>query len=154
MKKLKHIVLAGVGVIVLILVILYALFAPRSIVHAPVANAPTASQTEQIFTVDTPQPATTSAPLNTTFIGPRENIPKDAPSQYGFWSFAVPVTGQLSRSGQPLISEFQWLKQNGWNGDVDLRMDGEYNDPTADDSKLPGFNALGFHYLHLNILDG
>ncbi len=50
------------------------------------------------------------------FVGPRENIPADSPEAYGFWSFAMPVTGVLSRSGQPLVSEFEWLKEKGWKG--------------------------------------
>jgi len=163
MKNMKNIVLAGVGVIVLILVILYVILAPRSAVQAPVKTTTTADTTEELAASQasnlsvsikvTPTPAESIAPT-IQFVGPRDNLPSDAPTAYGFWSFAIPVAGQISRSGQPLLSEFKWLKDNGWKGDVDLRADGEYNDPYADDSKLPGFNELGFNYLHLNILDG
>lgn len=167
MKKhhpLRNLILAVVGVAVFILAIVYVVFMPRGVVHAPAANiSPDAAlldDTNQQGDASTTQyPLPTVAPVSSgaptiSFVGPRENIPKDAPAAYGFWSFAVPVNGVISRSGQPLLSEFQWLKDNGWKGDVDLRMDGEYNDPAADDSKLAGFNALGFNYLHLNILDG
>ncbi|MEO6077615.1 MAG: sulfur transferase domain-containing protein [Candidatus Andersenbacteria bacterium] len=165
MKQLKNLVLAGVGVVLLVLVIVYAIIAPRAVVHAPGATSgQSASNTEQIlpvasdannsYTVQiTPSPAPVISP-EIAFVGPRENIPKDAPVAYGFWSFAVPINGVISRSGQPLLSEFKWLKDNGWKGDIDLRHDGEYNDPSADDSKLPGFNELGFNYLHVDILDG
>ena len=153
--------MAGVGLVVLIVVIVYAMLAPRGIVRAPVADNATVSQTEQIISQPATQASSTraaTAPItsvapSTKFVGPRDNVPSDAPAAYGFWSFAVPIIGQISRSGQPLMSEFTWMKQNGWKGDVDLRMDGEYNE-VADDSKLPGFNDLGFNYLHLNIIDG
>lgn len=87
------------------------------------------------------------------FVGPRENISSDAPVAYGFWSFAMPVSGVLSRSGQPLVEEFRWLAKGGWRGDVNLRVDGERGE-IGDDAKLPGFNELGFNYLHLPIIDG
>jgi protein tyrosine phosphatase (PTP) superfamily phosphohydrolase (DUF442 family) len=87
------------------------------------------------------------------YVGPRENIPEDAPVAYGFWSFAIPVAGVLSRSGQPLIGEFEWLKENGWKGVVNLRVDGE-RDEVGDDAKIPGFNELGLNYLHIPLPDG
>ena len=34
-----------------------------------------------------------------------------------------------------------------------MRVDGE-RDEVGDDAKLPGFNGLGFNYLHLPIADG
>lgn len=105
-------------------------------------------------------PAGTSAqeiiepePVSISFVGPRENIPDDAPMAYGFWSFAVPVTGVLSRSGQPLIGEFEWLAQQGWRGVVNLRVDGE-RDEIGDDKKLPGFSQLDLNYLALPMVDG
>ncbi len=88
-----------------------------------------------------------------TYVGPRENIPPNTPTAYGFWSFAVVVPGVISRSGQPLISEFQWLSAQGWKSVVDLRVDGERGE-VGDDTKLPGFNQLGFNYLPLPIVDG
>lgn len=87
------------------------------------------------------------------FAGPRANVPSDAPGAYGFWSFAELDGGKISRSGQPLISEFKWLKDKGWKSVIDLRIDGEYGE-TGDDRKLAGFDELGFHYLYLPISDG
>jgi protein-tyrosine phosphatase len=86
-------------------------------------------------------------------IGPRVNLPAGAPKAYGFWSFAVIDGGKISRSGQPLMSEFGWLKKNGWKSVVDLRTDGEYKE-IGDDRKPSGFKALGFNYLALPIRDG
>lgn len=87
------------------------------------------------------------------FVGPRGNAPSGTPKEYGFWSFAILDSGKISRSGQPLRSEFKWLKNNGWKAVVDLRFDGEYNE-ISDDSKIPGFNELNFKYLYLPIRDG
>lgn len=86
-------------------------------------------------------------------IGPRDNISTSTPKAYGFWSFAIVDKDKISRSGQPLISEFQWLKNNGWKSIVDLRVDGEYKE-IGDDKKLKGFKTLGFNYLSLPIRDG
>lgn len=86
-------------------------------------------------------------------IGPRQNIGTSTPKAYGFWSFSIPKPGIFSRSGQPTISEFKWLKSNGWKSVVNLRFDGEYKE-VADDAKLPGFKKLGFNYLRLPIKDG
>jgi len=99
------------------------------------------------------EPGETIAAPVIAYVGPRENIPVDAPSAYGFWSFAIPVTGVLSRSGQPLMSEFEWLRSQGWRGVVNLRVDGE-RDEVGDDAKLPGFNELGLNYLHIPLVDG
>lgn len=87
------------------------------------------------------------------FVGPRENLPKDAPTAYGFWSFSYPIRGVLSRSGQPTIEEFRWLKKNGWKGIVNMREDIDRGEQ-GDDSKIPGFKELGFNYLHLPTADG
>ncbi len=86
-------------------------------------------------------------------VGPRQNIPVGTPSDYGFWSFSVPVTGILSRSGQPTIKDFQWLKAHGWKSDIDLRIDGDHNE-VSDDAKIPGFSSLGLNYLKIQMLDG
>lgn len=102
---------------------------------------------------NTTKPIVTSRPAPIVLIGPRQNIPAGTPTAYGFWSFAMPVKGVLSRSGQPLLSEFKWLKQYGWKSVVDLRVDGERHE-VGNDQKLPGFTALGFHYLSLPIPDG
>jgi len=87
------------------------------------------------------------------FVGPRTNIPKGTPTAQGFWSFAIPVPGVLSRSGQPLLSEFRWLKANKWKSVINLRVDGE-RDEIADDSEIEGFKDIGLIYLHLPIVDG
>jgi len=86
-------------------------------------------------------------------IGPRMNLPQDAPQAYGFWSFSILDSGNISRSGQPTLTEFQWLRCNGWQSIVNLRVSDEYNE-TGDDAEIPGFNELGFRYLHLPIPDG
>jgi uncharacterized protein (TIGR01244 family) len=87
------------------------------------------------------------------FVGPRQNIPADAPSAAGFWSFAEPVPGILSRSGQPLPDEFRWLRDRGWKSVVNFRTDGEHGE-AADDATLEGFDELGLNYLRLPIPDG
>jgi protein tyrosine/serine phosphatase len=87
------------------------------------------------------------------FVGPRGNTATSTPKAYGFWSFAVLDGGKISRSGQPLLSEFQWLKKNGTKSVVDLRVDGEYKE-IGDDRKIPGFNNLKFNFLSLPIKDG
>jgi protein tyrosine/serine phosphatase len=86
-------------------------------------------------------------------VGPRGNIATSTPKAYGFWSFAVLDGGKISRSGQPLLSEFHWLKNNGWKSVVDLRVDGEYKE-VSDDRKIIGFNSLKFNFLSLPIKDG
>jgi protein tyrosine phosphatase (PTP) superfamily phosphohydrolase (DUF442 family) len=81
------------------------------------------------------------------FVGPRQNIPKDTPAEAGFWSFAVIKNSILSRSGQPTLKEFEWLKKKGWKSIVNLRKE-------SDDLAIDGFSSLGFNYLHLPIQDG
>lgn len=87
------------------------------------------------------------------FVGPREGLPENAPKDYGLWSFAMPIQGVLSRSGQPLFSGFKWMKENGWKSVVDLRIDGERGE-VGDDRKIVGFNALGLNFLSLPLVDG
>jgi protein tyrosine/serine phosphatase len=98
-------------------------------------------------------PAAQATTNSIKLIGPRVNIPTSTPKAYGFWSFSIVDNNKISRSGQPLLSEFQWLKDNGWKGIVDLRTDGEYQE-IGDDQKLKGFKDLGFNYLALPIRDG
>ena len=78
-----------------------------------------------------------------TYIGPRGGTVTSTPKAYGFWSFSVIDGGKISRSGQPLLSEFKWLKNNSWQSVVDLRVDGEYKE-VSNDQKVKGFKALGF----------
>jgi protein tyrosine/serine phosphatase len=94
--------------------------------------------------------AATSQPV---LIGPRGGLATTTPAAYGFWSFSILDGGKISRSGQPLLSEFKWLKKNGWKSVVDLRVDGEYKE-IGDDRKIPGFNNLQFNFLSLPIKDG
>lgn len=101
---------------------------------------------------ESPLPIAVPSPV-ISFVGPRGNIPNDSPTAAGFWSFAIPAPGALSRSGQPLASEFTWLKEHGWKSIVNLRMDNEYEE-LSDDSALPGFKDLNFNYLRLPIPDG
>ena len=102
-----------------------------------------------VFIAKSPVLAQTSQSL----VGPRQNIASSTPTAYGFWSFSIPKPGIFSRSGQPTIQEFTWLKKNGWKSVVDLRFDNEYKE-VADDSKISGFKKLGFNYLRLQIRDG
>ncbi|MFA6105751.1 MAG: dual specificity protein phosphatase family protein [Patescibacteria group bacterium] len=87
------------------------------------------------------------------FTGPRDNIPTSTPKAYGFWSFAILDNGKISRSGQPLLSEFKWLKKQGWKSIIDLRYNNEYKE-ISDDKKIKGFNSLKFNYLYLPMRDG
>lgn len=102
-----------------------------------------------LVSVSTAQATTNSI----NFIGPRVNTPTSTPKAYGFWSFSIVDSNKISRSGQPLLSEFQWLKDNGWKSIVDLRADREYQE-IGDDRKIKGFTKLGFDYLSLPIHDG
>jgi len=141
----------------LYLVFLAILAALAFIFYGHKASAPQNSQ--ERATTDAPSAVPTVSPTTTvtapviSFVGPRGNVAKDAPADYGFWSFAVPVPGALSRSGQPTLKDFQWLKANGWKSDIDLRIDGDHNE-VSDDAKIPGFTDLGFNYLKIQMIDG
>jgi len=115
-------------------------------------SQPAVSNTNNSTTQAPSQPETGNAP-RISYVGPRGNVPADAPKDYGFWSFAIPVPGVLSRSGQPTIADFKWLKENGWKSDIDLRVDGDHNE-VSDDAQIPSFNELGFNYLKIQMLDG
>lgn len=150
--RLKIAIFIGVVGAAFLIGVAFTLFNARDGAYIP---AQVASHTQDVV-VSSFEPtiaATPNDPVPVVFVGPRENISSDAPSDYGFWSFAMPVPGVLSRSGQPLMSEFQWLKANGWKGVVNLRADGERGE-VGDDMKLPGFKELGFIYLSLPITDG
>ena len=85
--------------------------------------------------------------LNTDLVGPRKNVPADAPADKGFSMFAIPVEGVISRSGQPICPDYLWLKKHGWKSVVNLRRE-------DDDTNIQGFNELGFNYFSLPIEDG
>lgn len=87
------------------------------------------------------------------FVGPRENIPENTPKALGFWSFAILDEGKISRSGQPTIEEYQWLKEKGWKSVINLREDID-REEIGDDEKIPGFSELNFNYLRLPMPDG
>lgn len=85
-------------------------------------------------------------------VGPRKNIPPKSPKTGGFAMFAMPVKKKISRSGQPTINQFRWLKKKGWKSVVNLRVDGELGQ-VGDDRKIVGFDNLKFNYLWLPIND-
>jgi protein tyrosine phosphatase (PTP) superfamily phosphohydrolase (DUF442 family) len=134
-----------------LLIVLFFLFYGRKTL-APQHNLESTLLPQQAANESVTPTATIQAPT-ISFVGPRGNVPQGAPADYGFWSFAVPVTGVLSRSGQPTLKDFQWLKTNGWKSDIDLRIDGDHNE-VSDDAKIPGFNDLGFNYLKIQMVDG
>jgi len=134
---------AGVAVIILI---------GRTSPHVGISSPSAGPEIGVLAPASRPFLVTSFAP-NFDFVGPGTNTPTDAPTAYGFWSFAVPVPGVLSRSGQPLMNEFAWLKANGWKSVIDVRTDGEYGE-VGDDAKLPGFTKLGLTYLYMPIKNG
>jgi protein tyrosine phosphatase (PTP) superfamily phosphohydrolase (DUF442 family) len=147
LKKYKYYILAVVFVVVLILI--FVLFSRKA--TAPPFLEASLPKTE--VTLEPAEIEEIKAP-EISFVGPRGNLPADAPSNYGLWSFAIPVPGVLSRSGQPTLSGFQWMKNNGWKSDIDLRVDGDYAPEISDDALIPGFKELGFNYLKIQMRDG
>jgi len=146
LKKYKYYIFAVIFAVVLFLIFLLSsrkATAPQNLETAP----PSAE-------VQTPAKNEETRTPEISFVGPRGNVPADAPTDYGFWSFAIPVSGVLSRSGQPTLKDFQWLKNNGWKSDIDLRIDGDHAPEVSDDALIPGFNKLGFNYLKIQMLDG
>ncbi len=118
----------------------------NSALHQPITEIPEKKNTEQIVEEK-------KKPAEIKFVGPRENVPEDTPKALGFWSFAILDEGRISRSGQPTIEEYQWLKEKGWKSVINLREDIDRGE-NGDDEKIPGFKELGFNYLHLPIPDG
>ena len=102
------------------------------------------------------QPSNTSDARNQpeiAFSGPWQKGSFEMPKHFDFPLFAISVQNIISRSGQPTLTGFQWLKDHGWKGVVDLRMAGE-GGSTSNDIKIPGFKELNFNYLPLSITDG
>lgn len=154
MSGRRFAVSAGVTVPLLMAVLLLEgastgrLAASRAVSNSPLATNPAnVEQTPLVRSV--PAGATPTI----TYVRPRSNIQAGAPFSYGFWSFAVPVPGVLSRSGQPLLPEFMWLKSRGWKSVVNLRVDGERGGEVGDDTRIPSFSTLGFSYLHVPIME-
>lgn len=153
MNKNKKI-LIGIVLVVIVFVIVYRFGVKKSI--APVEQPKQESNNQIINQTNnqvSDQTATQPIEPKIEFVGPRGNVPAGAPKDYGFWSFAIPVPGVLSRSGQPTIADFKWLKDNGWTSDIDLRIDGDHNE-VSDDMDIPGFKDLGFNYLKIQMVDG
>ena len=146
LKKYKYYIFTIVFIIILFLIFLLS---SRKATAPPVLEAKPPKAESQIPA----KTEETKAP-EISFVGPRGNVPADAPTDYGFWSFAVPVPGILSRSGQPTLKDFQWLKSNGWKSDIDLRVDGDHKPEVSDDALIPGFKELGLNYLKIQMLDG
>jgi protein tyrosine phosphatase (PTP) superfamily phosphohydrolase (DUF442 family) len=142
--------------LIVVIVVLFAGIAFFLFQHKSPTNNSNSSQSSISQQLQTTQPqAITQTPVapQISLVGPRGNVPGGAPKDYGFWSFAIPVPGLLSRSGQPTLADFKWLKDNGWKSDVDLRIDGDHGE-VSDDANIPGFNALGFNYLKIQMVDG
>ncbi len=129
LKKYKFYIFAVVFILVLILVFIFSsrkTLAPRDLeAKSPSEEIQPPVKTEEI-----------KAP-EISLIGPRGNVPSAAPADYGFWSFAIPVPEVLSRSGQPTLKDFQWLKDNGWKSDINLRIDGDHAPEVSDDALSP-----------------
>ena len=83
-------------------------------------------------------------------VGPRGNVPKGAPKEAGFSDFAILVPGIIGRSGQTTKNDLLWLKNQGWKGIVNMTLPGEHGGED-DDTLIPGFSTMGFHYLSLPV---
>ncbi len=86
------------------------------------------------------------------FHGPRFGA-NGVPNEYGFWSFAVVKDGKLSRSGQPNLTDFAYLKEAGYKTIISLRYPGEYDEET-EDKVIAGQHGDNFNYVELPIEDG
>ncbi len=93
------------------------------------------------------QTAEPAAQLETTASGPSKKALSGIPDDPGFSTLSISVPNTISRSGQPTIAGFKWLKENGWRGVVNLRN-------FHNDADIKGFKELGFHYLALPIVEG
>jgi hypothetical protein len=58
-------------------------------------------------------PSVLAATVPPALVGPHGNTATSTPKAYGLWSFATLDNGKISCSGQPLLSEFKWLKNSG-----------------------------------------
>jgi protein tyrosine phosphatase (PTP) superfamily phosphohydrolase (DUF442 family) len=152
--KLSRKIYFFIGAAVLIIAgIIFFKLQKNTATKIPSETQTPANQTENFPTQQTLK-TTTPEPTQISFVGPRGNVPDGAPQDYGFWSLAIPVPNVLSRSGQPTLKDFQWLKDNGWKSDIDLRIDGDHAPEVSDDALIPGFKDLGFNYLKIQMLDG
>jgi len=108
-------------------------------------------------------PPSPAAPANTkvckvenpvyNLVGPRGNVSKGAPRESGFSDFAIFVPGVIGRSGRTSKNDLLWLKSQGWKGIVNMTLPGEHGGKD-DDTLLPGFSAMGFHYINLPVSSG
>jgi len=86
------------------------------------------------------------------FVGPPPRVHPQVPPGSGFWSFAICVPNVISRSGQPSMADFRWLKDHGWKAVVNLRTPSEAN-WWGVDVNWWGLKELNFNYLSLPIKD-
>lgn len=91
--------------------------------------------------------------VDSLFVYPAQKVPQDYSDSVGFYSYSVVVPGVLIRSGQPLIEEYRWLKEQGLKSVIDLRVDNEYGQ-VALDTQIPGFDKLGFKFFNIPVEDG
>lgn len=91
--------------------------------------------------------------VDSQFTRSAKKVPKEYSIGIGFYSFAKADPNVLWRSGQPLIDEFKWLKQEGCTSIIDLRKDGEYGEVTID-SLISGFKETGLKFYNIPIPDG
>jgi protein tyrosine phosphatase (PTP) superfamily phosphohydrolase (DUF442 family) len=91
--------------------------------------------------------------VDSLFTRSAKKVPREYSIGVGFYSFAKADPNVLWRSGQPLIDEFKWLKQEGCTSIIDLRKDGEYGEVTID-SLISGFKETGLNFYSIPIPDG
>lgn len=151
MHKQKKFWLFFLAIVIVLSFIFWTVFKKASIQKNVVSDPKENSSTETTNNPWSEKSKTVSQDFSP--IGPRGNVPEDAPKDYGFWSFAISTPQVLSRSGQPTLKDFQWLKDHGWKSDINLRVDGDHNE-ISDDLDIPGFRALGLNYLKIQMLDG
>jgi protein tyrosine phosphatase (PTP) superfamily phosphohydrolase (DUF442 family) len=91
--------------------------------------------------------------VDSLFTRSARKVPQDYSIGVGFYSFAKVDDKVLWRSGQPLINEFKWLKDEGCKSIIDLRINKEYNEVTID-SLVTGFKETGLLFFSIPIDDG
>src|SRR4029078_4011429 len=98
-KKLVHNIKIALGIIgiFILLAVLYGFYqaalhtkntSPSQVVSATPSQSTLPTRGSA---ATTPTSTTTPITEKVTFVGPRDNLPKDAPVAYGFWSFAQAV---------------------------------------------------------------
>jgi atypical dual specificity phosphatase len=82
------------------------------------------------------------------FAGPTSEVHPNVPKGSGFWSFSIVVPDVLSRSGQPSMIDFEWLKDHGWKSIINLRTPDEVRWQRSKE-----FKEFNFNYLALPVKD-